>query len=358
MKKKYSILMALFVVLVLAVTAFGLGISRGDFETMTGWRQVAYAVFNRTKLENTDFVGNVSTDTWSENDDYCLDNTVVLTKEAGKDFVVLNLTDIHMADFDYYGSYNVRLFAHIRALVEENQPDMITITGDLFSSDSCVLSVHQLTELMDALSIPWAPIFGNHDDGGNCDKNYLADVMMQSKYCLLQKGDPAMGVGNYIINICEDNAIVHSLLMMDSHGDGLHENQIAWYRWAALGVNAPSSVLLHIPLAEYELAYEAAWDGNGWKDGFDAFGGIKESICTEGGSPGFFAAVQDVGLTKNVLCGHDHTNDFSIVYQGVRLSYGIRLGIYGSHHPDNQGATLLTIDADGDVTVKHVSRYE
>ena len=357
MKKKYYILICILLVAVIGITTFDLAISKLDFMELSGWHRVAYAIFNREKLEKTQFVGEVSEGFWNETDEYRLENTAVLQKEPDKDFVVLNLTDIHMADFDYYGAYNVRLFAHIRALVEESQPDLITISGDLFSSDSVVLSVYELTDLMDSFGIPWAPIFGNHDDGGNCDLNFLADVMMGSEHCLLKKGDAALGVGNYIINICEGENIVHSLLMMDSHGDGLHENQIGWYRWAASGANAPSTVILHIPIGEYQLAYDAAWD-DGWKEGYAAFGSQKEAICPEGGSNGFFAAVQDIGLTKNILCGHDHTNNFSIVYEGVRLSYSMRLGIYGAHHPDNMGATLLTIHGDGSVEVSHIHRYE
>ena len=242
-------------------------------------------------------------------------------------------------------------------MVLEQKPDLITISGDLFSTDSVVWSVYQLTQFMDSLEIPWAPVFGNHDDGGNCDLNYLADVMMQSRYCLLQKGDPSLGVGNYIVNICEGDEVVHSLIMMDSHTDGIHENQIAWYKWAAGGVNAPSTVIMHIPIAQYQTAYDAAWSGDGWADGFEAFGSRKEAICPEGGSEGFFEAVQQIGLTKNILCGHDHTNDFSVIYEGVRLSYGLRLGVYGAHHPDNMGATVLKINSEGAALIFHVHRY-
>ena len=332
-------------------------LAQGDFEEMTGLRQGTYAVLNREKLENTEFVGQQSADSWDENDPYSLENTAVLQKQPGKDFVVLNLTDIHMADFDCYGSFNIRLFSHIRALAEDAQPDLITISGDLFSSDSVVWSAHQLTELMDSLGIPWAPVFGNHDDGGNCDLNYLADVMMESDLCLMKKGDPDLGVGNYVVNICEGETVIHSLILMDSHGDGLHENQYPWYQWAAEGANAPSTVILHIPLEEYRTAYDAAWDGSGWKEGFEAFGDRKEAICPEEGSEGFFELVQHIGLTRNILCGHDHTNDFSVLYEGVRLSYGMRLGVYGSHHPDNMGATLLTIDDAGTLELKHIHRF-
>ncbi len=355
MKKKYIIL-ALMLLCAAVVTA-GILLSRGDFEELSGWRQTAWVVMNRAKLEKMEFVGTASTERWSEADAYTLENTAVIQKEPGKDFVVMNLTDIHLTDLDYFGGNNSRIFSHIRALAEKAQPDLITVTGDMFCSASMAWSAHQFAAFMDSLGIPWAPVFGNHDNDGNCDLNYLADVMMESKLCLMKKGDPALGVGNYIINICEGEKIVHSLILMDSHDDGLWENQYRWYQWAAEGAGAPSTVLLHIPLQEYQLAYDAAWD-NGWKNGFEAFGSKKEDVCMEDGSQGFFETVKSVGLTKNIICGHDHVNDYSLVYEGVRLSYSMRLGVYGAHHPDNQGATVLVVDDGGAVALSHIHRYE
>lgn len=58
---------------------------------------------------------------------------------------------------------------------------------------------------MESFGIPWAPIFGKHDDEGNCDLNFIADTMLTAPNCILKKGDPEMGVGNYIINIAEEN---------------------------------------------------------------------------------------------------------------------------------------------------------
>lgn len=357
MKKKLMI--AALCLLCAAALAAGILLARGDFEEMSGLRQVAWAVLNRTELENTEFVGTLSADTWQETDAYLPEDTVRLQKDPNKDFVIMNLTDLHMTDFDYYGSYNIRLFSHIRALAERVQPDLITITGDIFCTKSVALSVHQFTEFMDSLGIPWAPMFGNHDADGNCDANYMADVMMESEFCLMQKGDPGMGIGNYIVNICEDEKIIHSLIFVDTHGDGIWENQIGWYQWAASGANAPSTVLLHIPLHQYQQAYDAAWDGSGWKDGFDAFGEQNEAICPEPGEDtGFFDTVKAVGLTKNIICGHDHINNFSLVYQGVRLTYSMRLGLYGQHSPEAMGATVLTVDNLGNVEVDHVHRYE
>ena len=43
--------------------------------------------------------------------------------------------------------------------------------------------------------------------------------------------------------------------------------------------------------------------------------------------------------------GHDHVNDSSIEYEGIRLTYGVKVGTYDYHN--QQGATKITIFKDG-----------
>ena len=370
--KKYRLPIILVVIVVLLLGIGGVVISQGNYEEMTGWQRTAYALLNKNKIINTDYVGEVSTDTWSKEDAYRLEDTVVFSKESGEDFVVMNLTDLHIGDYYYDTPFALREFEAIRNMVEKYQPDLITLSGDMFWTESAIYSAHWVSEFLDSLEIPWAPVFGNHDDDGNCDLNYLADIMMDSQYCVMKKGAPELGVGNYVINIRQDEKIVHSFIMMDSHDASVWENQIDWYKWAATGVNdvngspVESTVIFHIPLAQYVYAYEEAWDEEKqcWKEGYDAFGMQKEKICPEedeNGNPvdnGFFAAMKEIGTTKNTICGHDHINDFSIVYDGIRLSYSMRLGISGSYHVDNMGATLITINDEGNASVRHITRYE
>ena len=374
--KKYRVLL---IILLVAALLLGTGVcivNQGNYEEMTGWKRTAYAILNKNKIINTDYIGKVSEETWSPEDSYLLEDTIVLTKEPGKDFVVMNLTDLHIGDYYYDTPFALREFEAIRRMAELYQPDLITISGDTFWTESAVYTAHWVSEFMDSLEIPWAPIFGNHDDDGNCDLNYLADVMMDSEYCLFRKGAPELGVGNYVINICQEadgkQEVMHSILMMDSHDASIWENQIDWYKWATAGVNeingspVESTVIFHIPIAQYVYAYEEAWDEeNGcWKEGYDAFGLKKEIQCPEmdeNGEPidnGFFAAMKEIGTTKNTLCGHDHINDYSIVYDGIRLTYSKRLGISGAYDVDNMGATLITINDEGCASVRHVTRYD
>ena len=376
MKIAYSIL-ALFLAVFLVASLI---VGQGDYEKMSGWQRWLYAITNAGEIQNTRYVGKPSTDTWTEDDEYRLEDHAVIYKNPDKDFVVMNLTDFHISEYDYTYLNAVkanRSFLYIKEMVEEVQPDLITISGDIFCEDggSNIYSVHRLTEFFDSLGIYWAPIFDWHDEQGNCDLNYLADIMMGSEYCLFRKGDPDLGIGNYIINVVEGSEIVHSIMMMHTHHGNFYDSQIQWYKWAANGINAlagkdvTSSVILHVPFAQYDYAYNEAWDGenNCWKEGYGAFGLKGEDVCCERdekGQPvdnGFFAAMQEVGTTTNTICGHEHINFYSIEYQGIRLTYSLSIGLscYGDNTnvTDSTGATLLTIDSDGVGTVRHHFYY-
>lgn len=119
------------------------------------------------------------------------------------------------------------------------------------------------------------------------------------------------------------------------------------------------SVFFHIPLPEYQYAYDAAWDAdkNTWREGSGGAGALHEKICCErdaDGNPvqrGVFEALKDAG-TKYVFCGHEHLNDFSVLYEGVRLTYCLKVDKSSGYRPGFDGGTLITI---GDGGVKNIT---
>ena len=56
------------------------------------------------------YIGEASDYTWKESDAYSLDDTFILKKEKGKDFVILNITDTHFSDYDFRAFFSVCLF--------------------------------------------------------------------------------------------------------------------------------------------------------------------------------------------------------------------------------------------------------
>ena len=59
----------------------------------------------------------------------------------------------------------------------------------------------------------------------------------------------------------------------------------------------------------------------------------------------FWNYIKSQGSTKAIFVGHDHINDSSIEYEGIRLTYGAKVGTYDYH--DQQGANKITINDDG-----------
>ena len=297
-------------------------------------------------------------------------NITVLEKKCGRDFVILNLSDPHFSDYDMRAVFALEAAASVKRLVSEIKPDLITVTGDMVCGASTVHSIKRFTDLMESTGVPWAPVFGNHDEEGNCDKNYLADIMLSSPRCLLKKGAPEMGVGNYIVCIAKPgtngrNEIIEALIMMDSHRAQPNEKQAEWLIKSAAGIKGISpkaeiSLMLHIPLPEYQYAYTAAWDNSAgaWRNGFAAAGELHESICCEreNGVPvqrGFFNAIKETGSTKFIFCGHEHMNNFSILYEGVRLTYTMKLGFGSGFQPGFNGGTVIRVSDNGISTITH-----
>ena len=328
-----------------------------DFRTVknsTGLQQGYSVLRDRKSLKKERFIGAPCTETA---EDACI---FTLRKQPERDFVILNFTDPHFADYDYRALLAVTESVTMRRLVKAVKPDLITVTGDLVCSDWAAHSLKRICALFESFGIPWAPVFGNHEDESNMDKNYMADVFLSCPHCIFKKNDPAMGVGNYIINICEGDRIVESLFMMDSGHSQANETQRAWFSQNAEQINrlsgeqAEIAVMFHIPLPEYQYAYDAAWDifPKRWKEEYKACGELHENICCEkrDGVPvqrGFFELMRNAKTVKHVFCGHEHLIDFSILYQGIRLTYTMKVGKASGGGFGLNGGTEIRISSGG-----------
>jgi hypothetical protein len=206
--------------------------------------------------------------------------------------------------------------------------------------------------------------FGNHDAEGLYKREALAGIVKGGKYSVLKDGPAGVtGVSNYIYNIENpDGGYYWSLFIFDSNMyieegeyDYIHEDQIDWYKYSVAslkeqnGGNLNSLAFFHIPLQEYGDAWEKRnEEGNKlW------YGEKREDTAPSDVNSGLFQVFKEVGSTKGVFCGHEHVNDYSVTYQGIRLTYGLKTG-YGSYGEDwLQGGTVITL-SENDFTVEEV----
>ena len=313
---------------------------------------------------------------WSVKDEFTSEAYIELEKDPSKDFVILNLADVQLSEDEVCGDMGTRSNNMIATLIEEQQPDLITLSGD---NAWGTVAYMELINYIDSFGIPWAPVMGNHDGQGCVSEFWAAELFTQAENCLFQFGPEDMGYGNYIINITENGKAIHTLFMMDTHGttnyklkDGtVYENeydhlwplQMNWYRWAVNGIAeengqiVESTVIMHIPLYEYRTAWENAWDEENEcyypEYAETSLGKNSEAVCSAPVNNGFFDLCKELGSTKNIVCGHDHVNSSSIVYEGIRLTYGLKLGEGCYYEEGMTGGTTLTVNSQGNVTTQH-----
>lgn len=318
------------------------------------------------------YKGNYIDNPWYETDTFKIENIATIQKQKDKDFVILNLADIQICDLDSIKAKNT-IHKEISYLIEKVKPDLITLTGDQTWSNENLLSLKQIISWLDDYKIPYAPIFGNHDYGNTknsstAELNYCCDLYEKGKYSLFHRGPSNLGsLGNYVINIMEDGKIFKTLYMIDSgYEEKISDEQIEWFKWNANGIkNANGGVFtnamcfIHKPLPEYEDAYFEYLTGG--KE-IESIGNVYRYYSLSGSSQnGFFDVAKQVGV-KDIVCGHQHGNNFTLKYQDVRLTFALKTGQLGGYYNDGtinlNGATSFILNNDVNIINNYVATNE
>lgn len=297
---------------------------------------------------------------WQVTDEFEIQSIATVQKQKDKDFVILNLADVQMCDLENFFNMSI-IHDEIDFLVKTVKPDLITLTGDQTWSNENLISLKSLISWLDGYKIPYAPVFGNHDYGNTknsstAELNYCCDLYEKSKYCLFNRGPSNLGtLGNYVINIMEENKIYKTLYMMDAgYEDTITTKQIEWFRWNAEGIKQQNGgeyvnamCFMHKPLPEYYKAYYKYRTGS---PEVEAIGDVHVHYSLNGTAQnGFFETAKQCGVL-DVVCGHQHGNNFTIKYEGVRLTFATKTGQLGGYYNDGtinlNGATSFVLNDD------------
>ncbi|MBQ4145114.1 MAG: metallophosphoesterase [Clostridia bacterium] len=309
----------------------------------------------------------------------------------GKEFKMLQLTDMQIIDstqrrtpdrinqekIEYWAPENIErnCYSHIKSLVNQTEPDMIFITGDLvygeFDDSGRIFT--EFVNFMDSLEIPWAPVFGNHDNESKAGVKSQCDKLEGAKYCLFKRGN-CTGFGNYSIGLYKGDEVKRIIYMLDSHGcynaaeeetrlkSGIYEDQQNFMRETAKRAgNAKSFQAYHILGNEFRTVEEAKGYNPDEKYiiGVDTVSnsgdfGCKDQILDGFDVPGYFDLLKEVN-TDGVFVGHYHCINTSILYDGVRWTFGLKTGVYDFYNNGQLGGTLITLDENLDqFSVVHV----
>lgn len=328
---------------------------------------------------------------------------------ADRELKIMQLTDVHIGAGFMSEKKDAMAINAVASMITAEKPDFVVVTGDIaypvpFQAGTMNNKNPALlfAQLMESLGVYWIPVYGNHDTElySYYSREDISEIYESDAYphCLFQRGpDNVDGCGNSVILVKNaDGVITRSLFFLDSHSytdgdflgvqwkyDNIHANQVEWFKNTSLALRAQnektiaalynagsqgyadsmekfgkfgSLVFFHIPLVEYRDAWTEYVDNNyqNTENVQYVYGGVNEVgrvIYSGIHEDDLFETMQALGGSMGTFCGHDHVNNFSLFYKGIRLTYGYSIdylaysGIY--KYGAQRGCTLISVRPDG-----------
>ena len=352
----------------------------------------AYLGMNRDTWYTQPYINSVSVVGRSTVDiSYDEQSGVYTLTSSGGDVKILHLTDIHLGGSLFSYKKDLLALQACYAEISYAKPDFVIVTGDLcFPMGVMSMSfnnsapVHQFAAFMRNVGIPWAFTYGNHDTESlaSMKKEQLEEVYQSLSYktsgtLLYPYVQPDVtGRNNQLIEVRNpDGSLNTALFLVDSNaytGEGfnaydyIHDDQVAWYEREVRrlqneeGGQISSLAFFHIPLHQYRTAYELYLAGS--DEVTYHFGENNETLihkfsCSAYDSS-FFNKMVELGSTTGTFCGHDHYNNASITYKGIRLTYGMSIDYLAmpgiAKDTKQRGAELITLRADSSWDVRQI----
>ncbi len=243
-------------------------------------------------------------------------------------FTIVQFTDLHWHNGDAADQQTARL---IRQVLDSQKPDLVVVSGDVIDGAHCddpLKSWEQSVAPIIDRHLPWAAVFGNHDDEGTVSRAQLMTAMQSLPGCLASAGPANLsGVGNYTMTIADSagNQPAARLYFLDSGGYAnrvareyawIQKDQIDWYLRLEKNPLLPALMFFHIPLPEVNDVWDAG----------HCVGSKHETVCCPKKNSGMFDALKSAGDVLGVFVGHDHVNDYVGELSGIKLCYGRATG--------------------------------
>ena len=311
-----------------------------------------------------------------DEDELLLEDLLELKRDMRADeegnFKVLILSDIQGADDEI--DIPEEVLSNIRTVVSREQPDLVIFNGDnchgISREDDLREYLTNMTRYLEQNKIPWAHVYGNHDDEGGISKERQSEIYAEFDYCVSEVGSVS-GVGNFVIPVYsyDGSKILYNVWCLDSGAysklpdkanitlangmyfkgayDCIKFDQIEWYMRASKlleeynGAPIPAIMAFHIPLQETGYAWMIKDSAN-----LEYTGVQHENGGFSATNSGLFAAVLQRGDVKAIVNGHDHVNDYMVKYNGVMLCYSSTVSPMAYSRDDILGARVFTFSQD------------
>lgn len=273
-------------------------------------------------------------------------NSTLQFNKEGK-FKIVQFTDVH---YKYGNPASNIALERINEVLNAEKPDLVVFTGDVvYSSPADSGLVEVLTQVSDR-KIPFIMTFGNHDDEHNLSRQQLFEIirkvpgnLMPEKYT----SDFSLpirstnGQKDAALLYCMDSNAYAQLKEIGGYGWFTFE-QVNWFRSESAeytrrnnGEPLPALAFFHIPLPEYNEAMT--------KDDVILIGTKMEKECSPKINTGMFAAMKLAGDVMGTFVGHDHDNDYAVLWKDIALVYGRYTGGNTVYNNLPNGARVIEI---------------
>ena len=279
------------------------------------------------------------------------------------------------------------------AAYDKIRPDLVLFTGDNILGnhlldarignrkvaegwraefDRMEQSLAHILNPLEKRGIPFAMIYGNHDDMNSVTKEEQIEIYRKYSMSLPMNTDnPAVDCDTYNIPVMsrDGKKQIFNIWMLDSawtdkaQGRGfaeIKEETVGWYNKTQKelekqnGTPVPSLMFLHIPLpVQSELVEPCNKNDAGavrFKDGTcmrlvpgKAAGALGEPLSLLTTDNGLFESVRSNGDVMAIISGHDHSNCFEGEADGVKIiqTPAASFRCYGSNQ---RGVRVFVLD--------------
>ena len=281
---------------------------------------------------------------------FCQAQVASLKFNKNGEFKIVQFTDIH---FKYGNPASDIALKRINEVLDAERPDLVVFTGDVVYAAPADTAMRTVLACASSRKLPFAVTFGNHDNEQGKTRAELYDVIRSMPYNI-QPDRGTVESPDYVLAVKSSDGKKDAsvLYCLDSHSysklpdvkgyDWLTFDQVNWYRQQSAAFTAkndgkplPALAFFHIPLPEYN---EAASDENAI-----LYGTRMEKACAPAINTGMFAAMKEAGDVMGTFVGHDHDNDYSVMWKGIVLAYGRFTGGNTEYNHLSNGARVIVL---------------